>query len=45
MVKKVKPKRNIIPPESLTGYPKKKPRKCPAEILSETAGGGKQSAS
>ena len=50
MVKKSKvktPKRrpDVIPPESITGYPKKKPCKCPAELLSKTAGGGKKSAS
>jgi hypothetical protein len=43
--KKAEPRRNVIPPESMTGYPKKKPCKCPAEILSKTAGGGKASAS
>lgn len=43
--KKDKPKGNIIPPENITGYPKKKPCNCPAEILSKTAGGGKRSAS
>ena len=43
--KKAKPKSNIIPPESITGYPKKKPCNCPAELLSKTAGGGKASAS
>ena len=50
MVKKAKvkaPQRrpDFIQPESQTGYPKKKPCNCPAEILSKTAGGGKASAS
>jgi len=42
--KKAAPRGSFIPPESLTGYPKKKPCKCPAELLSKTAGGGKASA-
>ena len=43
--KKSKPKGNLIPPKSLTGFPKNKPCKCPEKILSKTAGGGKPSAS
>jgi len=38
---KPKQKGNLIPPESLTGYPKKKPATTPAEILLKTCGGGK----
>jgi len=34
-------KKSVIPPESWTGYPVKKPCNCPAETLSKTAGGGK----
>jgi len=38
---KVTQKKSVIPPESWTGYPTKKPCSCPSAALSKAAGGGK----